>query len=148
MREKQKAKRLYGITESQFLKYVKLSNKKQGDTEVLLRSYLEMRLDNVVYRLGLASSRFNARQRVSHGHFLVNGKKLDIPSYLVRVGDEITVKKKSLFARLEDRLAKHDTPSWLLLDPVMMSGKVTSAPQKTDFDTSFDTKHIIEFYSR
>ncbi len=148
LREKQKAKRTYGLTEGQFLRYVQSANRKEGDTEVVLRQLLELRLDNVVYRLGLAASRFEARQRVSHAHIRVNGKKVNIPSYRVKIGDSITVKDPKVFAPLAKKLEKFDPPSWLSLDASKLEGKVVAIPGSNDFDTAFDTKRIIEFYSR
>ncbi len=148
LREKQKAKRIYGITESQFVRYVEMANRKDGDTGVLLKKALEMRLDNVVYRLGFAPSRFQARQMVSHALFRVNGHKVNIPSYRVRVGDEITVKDVKQFVKDAERIKKHEAPGWLSMNPSTLTGKVTNDPQSTDFDTSFNTKHIIEYYSR
>ncbi len=148
LREKQKAKRMYGLTEKQFVKYVTVAGNKEGNTEDVLRGLLETRLDNVVYRLGWATSRFESRQRVSHAHIRVNGIKVNIPSYKVKVGDVITIKNPKAFANVAEKVKKHDTPSWLTMDPSKMEGKVTNLPTKEDLDTNFDTKRIIEFYSR
>lgn len=147
LREKQKAKRIYGLTEAQFMGYVERANRKVGDTGVMLQQMLETRLDNVVYRLGFAASRFDARQKVSHCHMTVNGKSVNIPSYRVAVGDVIAL-DATKFAAIKERVSKHQAPSWLALDASAMSGKMVAVPGKTDFDTVFDTKMIIEFYSR
>lgn len=150
LREKQKAKRLYGILEKQFANYVAEASKKTGDTSKILVQYLESRLDNVVYRSGLAPSRAAARQAVRHGHITVNGKKLDIPSYRVRVGDAIGVhagsQKSKLFATIGEALAKKEFPSWINVKSADLSAKVLNAPV---LDTpNFDAAAIIGFYSR
>jgi len=148
--EKQKAKQLYGLLEKQFSNYVAEASNKTGDTSKFLVNYLESRLDNVIYRAGLASSRRAGRQLVSHGHILVNGKKLDIPSYRVRVGEEISLSDKSkasaLFEKISEKLSKVEAPGWLGLDPKKVSAKVLNAP--TVDDPGYDAKSIIEFYSR
>lgn len=150
LREKQKAKGMYGILERQFSNYVEEASRKTGDTNKILLNYLESRLDNVVYRLGFATSRRLARQLVSHGHILVNGKKLNIPSYRVRVGETISLKEKSqkskLFENMTDKLSKFEPVSWVSVDPKKLSGKVLNAP--TLENPNFDAKLIIEFYSR
>ncbi len=148
--EKQKAKQLYGLLERQFSNYVAEASKKTGDTGKFLVNYLESRLDNVIYRTGLASSRRAGRQLVSHGHVLVNGKKVDIPSYRVRVGEEVALSEKSktspLFAKVTETLSKVDAPGWLGLNPKNASAKVLNAP--TVDNPGYDAKSIIEFYSR
>lgn len=148
--EKQKAKQLYGLLERQFANYVAEASKKTGDTEKFLVNYLESRLDNVIYRMGLASSRRAGRQLVSHGHVLVNGKKVDIPSYRVRVGEEVALSEKSkkspLFDKIAEKLSKVEAPGWLGLDPKKALAKVLNAP--TADDPGYDAKSIIEFYSR
>ncbi|MBI2037333.1 MAG: 30S ribosomal protein S4 [Candidatus Magasanikbacteria bacterium] len=148
--EKQKAKQLYGLLEKQFSNYVAEASNKTGDTAKFLVNYLESRLDNVMYRTGLASSRRAGRQLVSHGHVLVNGKKVNIPSYRVRVGEEIALAEKSkgrpLFAKISEKLAKVEAPGWLGLDSKKVSAKVLNAP--TVDDPGYDAKSIIEFYSR
>jgi small subunit ribosomal protein S4 len=150
LREKQKAKGIYGILERQFANYVEEASRKTGDTSKILLNYLESRLDNVVYRIGLASSRRLARQLVSHGHVLVNGKKVDIASYRVRVGESISLKEKSkkskLFEQTSDKLAKQEAVSWLGIDAKTFSGRVLNAPVAEN--PNFDAKLIIEFYSR
>jgi small subunit ribosomal protein S4 len=113
---------------------------------------LEQRFDNTVYRLGLAGSRSSARQMVSHGHFLVNGKKMNIPSYQVKVGDIITIRPKSkpnkLFKDLAEKLAQQELPSWLTLKAADLEGKVVSQPTKKDLEGTIEANQIIEFYSR
>ncbi|MFZ2978424.1 MAG: 30S ribosomal protein S4, partial [Candidatus Magasanikiibacteriota bacterium] len=121
------------------------------DSGFNLQKMLEMRLDNVVYRLGFADTRAQARQFVGHNMFQVNGKKMNIPSYIVKVGDEISLKankqKKKLFETITDKLSKANVASWLAVDAVKKSGKVLGEPKDMDFDKIFDVKLIIEFYS-
>lgn len=152
LREKQKAKAIYGLREEQFKKYYLEAVRQKGNTEENLVRLLERRLDNVVYRLGLVSSRAQARQLVNHGHILVNGRKVTIPSYLVRIGDEIQVKSSSQkllhFQTMIKSLDPKDIPSWLEFDPKTFKGKVISEPQLEKAAQDFDTKLIIEFYSR
>ncbi|MFZ2189811.1 MAG: 30S ribosomal protein S4 [Candidatus Magasanikiibacteriota bacterium] len=149
--EKQKAKIIYGLREKQFRKYVEEVSKREGDSGFNLQKMLEMRLDNVVYRLGFADTRAQARQFVGHNMFQVNGKKMNIPSYIVKVGDEISLKankqKKKLFETITDKLSKANVASWLAVDAVKKSGKVLGEPKDMDFDKIFDVKLIIEFYS-
>lgn len=148
--EKQKAKRVYGLMERQFANYVAEASKKTGDTSKFLLAYLESRLDNVVYRAGLATSRAAARQAVSHGHVVVNNKKVNIPSYRVRVGESIGVRQRSqksrLFEHCAEIMAKKEFPGWLAVDPPNCSAKITNAP--TIAHPNFDAKLIIGFYSR
>jgi small subunit ribosomal protein S4 len=150
LREKQKAKRLYGILERQFANYVAEAAKKTGDTSKILLSYLESRLDNVVYRSAIASSRAAARQMVAHGHITVNGKKLDIPSYRVRVGDVIAIKesakKSKLFEGVAEKMGKAELPAWIAAEPKTVTAKVLNTP--TLELPQFNAKSIIEFYSR
>lgn len=149
--EKQKAKYIYGIRERQFSRYVAEASRLKGDSGFYLQQILEMRLDNVVYRLGFASTRAQARQMVSHGMFTVNAKNMNIPSHVVRVGDVIALKenkkRKKLFETIQEILSKKDLPSWLSLDPAAYSGKVTNKPTEKDFDKAFDVRLIIEYYS-
>lgn len=148
--EKQKVKRIYGILERQFANYVEEASKKVGDTSKILLNYLESRLDNVVYRAGLASSRAAARQMVTHGHITVNGEKVDIPSFRVKVGHAVaansTSKSKKLFEGITEKLQKVEAPSWLGVDSKTVSAKVLNAP--TVENPNFNPKAIIEFYSR
>jgi len=149
--EKQKAKIIYGLREKQFRKYVEEVSKREGDSGFNLQKMLEMRLDNVVYRLGFADTRAQARQFVGHNMFQVNAKKMNIPSYIVKVGDEISLKankqKKKLFETISDKLSKANVASWLAVDSAKKSGKVLGEPKDMDFDKIFDVKLIIEFYS-
>ncbi len=149
--EKQKAKLLYGLRERQFARYVKMATSQTGDSGVTLQRILESRLDNIVYRLGFALTRAQARQFVSHGMFKVNGRKNNIPSHLLKVGDEISLAenktKKQIFVGIEDRLSKIELPAWLKIDPTKKSGKVLNLPEERDFERIFDVKLIIEYYS-
>ncbi len=148
--EKQKVRRLYGILERQFARYVTEASKKVGDTSKFLLQYLEARLDNVVYRAGFAKSRAAARQSVAHGHIMVNGKKVNIPSYRVRVGEVVAVKnsylESPLFNGLKEILAKKEFPSWLSVEANKLSAKILNQP--TIDRPNFDAKAIIGFYSR
>ncbi len=150
LKEKQTLKRMYGLLEKQFANYVEAASKKTGDTSKFLLQYLESRLDNVVYRMGLAKSRKAARQIVSHGHITVDEQKVDIPSYRVRVGEVVAVKeldkKKKVFDGVSENLSKIDAPSWLSVDPQKMSAKILNNPVLDN--PSFNAKAIIEFYSR
>ncbi len=149
--EKQKAKLIYGLREAQFSKYVKEATRLSGNSSVNLQQLLEKRLDNVVYKLGFAVTRAQARQMVSHNLFLLNGKAMNIPSYLVKVGDVVELKKSKqkskAFENLEEKMAKMELPSWLSVDGSKKSGKVLGTPADADFEKSFDTKLIIEYYS-
>jgi len=152
LREKQKLKRIFGLTEKQFRNNFIKSTKQKGVTGDNLISNLERRLDNVVYRLGLLSSRNEARQYVNHGHVLVNGKKVDIPSYVVLVNDVVEIKEKT---KENDRVknsvesvARRGVPEWLELDPAKLSGKVKRLPGRDDFTLPLDEQLIIEFYSK
>lgn len=150
LREKQKVKRIYGILERQFANYVAEAAKKTGDTSKFLLTYLESRLDNVVYRMGLSPSRAGARQMVSHGHVNVNGKKVDIPSYRVKASDVVAIsdsfKKSKLLENVGEAMAKKEIPSWLSVDAAKLSGKVLNSP--TVMNPNFDANVIIGFYSR
>jgi len=152
LREKQKARRIYNILEKQFKNYFIKASKKKGDTSDFLLQLLEMQLDNVVYRLGFARSRQQARQVVGHGLILVNNKKVNIPSFQVKAGQTISVKpsmlEKPLFQNLPQILKKHETPNWLAMDIVKLEGKVLGTPKKEEVKTQFDPKLIVEFYSR
>lgn len=151
LREKQKAKRIYGILERQFRKYYKISIKTKGKSSDNLYQLLELRLDNIVYRLNYAKSRSLARQLISHKHFLINGKALNIPSYQAKVGDEISIKESSAklkyFAELKNTI-KSDTPEWLSMDIKTLKGKVVSLPNLEKEKSPIDFRAIIEFYSR
>lgn len=152
LREKQKARRIYGVLERQFLRYYDEAEKRKGLTGLNLLRALESRLDNVVYRLGFASSRAQARQLVRHGHFEVNGRKTDIPSYLVKPGDTIAVREKSkesnYFKELAKELGRGTVPNWMTLDPVNLSGRIIDLPSREDVEISLDESLIVEYYSR
>jgi len=152
LREKQKARRIYNILEKQFKNYFIKASKKKGDTSDFLLQLLEMQLDNVVYRLGFARSRQQARQVVGHGLIFVNNKKVNIPSFQVKAGQTISVKpsmlEKPLFQNLPQILKKHETPNWLAMDIGKLEGKVLGTPKKEEVKTQFDPKLIVEFYSR
>jgi small subunit ribosomal protein S4 len=150
---KQKAKKMYGLKEKQFRNNFTKAQKKTGDTgKTFLRS-LEMRLDNVVYRLGLGSSRAQARQLVNHAHFTLNGKKASIPSMLVKEGDTIQVRAKSQKSpyfrnNIEEKLKKNSLPSWLTFDGKDLSAKVLHEPKDADLPQEINVQVIIEFYSK
>lgn len=150
LREKQKAKRIYGVLESQFRKYYEEAERQKGIAGENLLRLLEMRLDNVVFRLGFAGSRAEARQLVRHGHFTVNGKKVTIPSYQVRVNDVIAVKEGSKnlekFKSLQE--VATTTPKWLTVDKEKMEGQVTALPQREDIDIPVNETLIVELYSK
>ena len=150
LREKQKAKRFYGMLERQFYNTFIKAAKKKGRAGDNLLIMLESRLDNVVFRMGLASSRKEARQLVAHGHFLVNGKKVDIPSYEVSPGAKITVKKKShdslKFKEVKDM--QITVPAWMTVDPAKLEGEVLALPTREDIDTPIEEHLIVELYSK
>lgn len=152
LREKQKAKRYYGVLESQFAHYFELANKKSGVTGENLLQVLESRLDNVVYRLGFALSRAEARQLVVHGHFQINGKKVNIPSYLVKPGEVIALKEGSRsLPKIKDILEQTDgkaIPKWLDLDTNTMQAKVVALAQRDDIDLDIEEHLIVELYSK
>ncbi len=152
LREKQKAKIIYGLMEKQFRRYYETASKKVGVTGDALLQLLEFRLDNIVFRMGFAQTRPQARQLVSHGFFEVNGGKVNIPSYQVKVGDEIKVrevkKKSGYMTALTPVLAKATTPEWLNLEAKNMVGKVLSKPSRDQLDSSLNTQLIVEYYSR
>ena len=152
LREKQKARRYYGVLEGQFRHYFDLANKKSGVTGENLLAILESRLDNVVYRLGFGTSRPEARQLVRHGHFTVNGKKVNIPSYLVKVGDVIAIKEESKSSEkikaVIDSTASRAVPKWLDLDNNTLTGKVVAAVEREDIDLPLEEHLIVELYSR
>ncbi len=152
LREKQKAKRIYGLNERQFRNLFDEAASKQGSTGETLVRLLELRLDNAVYRAGFAKTRAAARQFVSHAHLDINGKKVNIPSYRVRAGELISVRQnkqgKGNWKGMAETLAKHEAPSWLSLNRGDMSVKVTGAPTEQELQQPFDVKLIVEFYSR
>jgi small subunit ribosomal protein S4 len=152
LREKQKTRRIYGVSERQFRRYYRRALKARGLTGELLLQFLERRLDNVVYRLGYASSRAQARQLVTHGHFNVNNRRTDVPSMLVRPGDKIEVRegsrKRTFFQDLDAVAEPRTVPQWLNRDLSNLSGNVVENPDRRDIDASLNEQLIIEFYSR
>ena len=150
LREKQKAKRFYGMQETQFRNLFEKAAKKPGMTGENLLVLLETRLDNVVFRLGFASSRKEARQLVTHGHFTVNGKKADIPSMEVKAGDVIKVKEKSQSSPKfkEVKEMSITVPSWMSVDVEKLEGKVITLPKREDIDTPIAEHLIVELYSK
>jgi len=152
LREKQKTRRIYGILEKQFRLYFEKAEAQQGITGENLLRLLERRLDNVIYRLGLGTSRVEARQLVRHGHFTVNGRKVDIPSFLVRVGDVIEVRERSKesprLKELMERAAEKTPQAWLEYDPNEARGKVVAVPTRDQIDVPVQEHLIVELYSR
>ena len=151
--EKQKVKFVYGIQEKQFHNYYEKASRAEGNTGEVLLSLIERRLDNVVYRLGFANSRRQARQLVSHAHFTVNGKKVNIPSYLIRTGDVIEVKESSRSSVQFKRLTAEDAPvvllpQWLERDKNSLKGTVTRLPVREDVDMPIEEHLIVELYSK
>jgi small subunit ribosomal protein S4 len=152
LREKQKAKRIYGVLESQFRRYFHMAERERGGTGENLLKLLERRLDNVVYRLGLATSRPQARQLVRHGHFLVNGKKVDIPSYSVKEGDVITVlgrtQKNPTIEHAMEEVKGRGIPEWLSFDANTISGRVNGMPTREQINLPVQEQLIVELYSK
>ena len=150
--EKQKVKFVYGIGEKQFRAYYEKASRAEGNTGSVLLSMIERRLDNVVYRLGFAATRREARQLVNHGHDTVNGKRVDIPSYLVKVGDVVAVSEKSSsnnrFKKLKEDDAFVAAPKWLDRDKNTLQGKVIAVPTKEDIDFEIAEHLIVELYSK
>ncbi len=150
--EKQKAKAIYGILEKQFRNYFNSAERGEGNTAEVMLQMLELRLDNVIFRLGFAKTRRQARQMVSHGFIKINGNCVDIPSYKVSVGDEISIKdtkkEKGIVKQIPDAVKASQVSKWLTRDEKTLTGKVTSLPQGEDFDKQFDPTLIVEFYSR
>jgi small subunit ribosomal protein S4 len=151
LREKQKAKRIYGILEGQFRRYFHAAEREKGVTGENLLRLLELRLDNVVYRLGFAASRRESRQMVAHGHFSVNGRKVSVPSYLVKVGDTVALRGTSKHqARVDDNLnaGRGAVPQWLDVDPAGKRGTVRSLPLREDIQIPVTEQLIVELYSK
>ena len=152
LKEKQKAKFIYGILEKQFRGYYDKAKKMQGVTGENLLKLLERRIDNVIFRLGIASTRRQARQIVRHGHILVNGKRLDIPSALVYEGDVVTVAEKSrsnaFFKELAENYSALSVPAWLSADAAKLSGTVTRYPNRDEIDVPVSEQAIVELYSK
>jgi small subunit ribosomal protein S4 len=152
LREKQKVKRTYGVLESQFRRYFEAADRQRGITGELLLQMLERRLDNVVYRLGFATSRAQARQLVRHGHFTVNGRKVDIPSFAVRRGDTVAVRSTSgenpTIQHAMEEVKGRGIPEWLLLNPAALSGSVSQLPTREQINLPVQEQLIVELYSK
>ena len=152
MREKQKTRRYYGVLEKQFVNYFKEADRKEGMTGENLICLLERRLDNVVYRMGFAASHKEARQLVLHGHFTVNGKKVNIPSLIIKAGDVISVKEASRdsvkFKALAEAAANANAPKWLEVKAEAMTATVLTLPAREDVDFDFNEQLIVELYSK
>jgi len=152
LREKQKLRRMYGILEGQFRRYFEMADRAKGVTGETLLQLLERRLDNIVYRVGFATSRSEARQLVRHGHFEVNARKVDIPSYLVRAGDVVAVREGSRkVARIQESIElaqRRGVPDWLEVVPETFTGKVKTLPQRSDLTMPINEKLVVELYSK
>ena len=152
LRAKQKARRVYGVLERQFRRYFREAERRPGLTGENLLTLLESRLDNVVYRLGFADSRAQARQLVGHGHFVVNGRRTNISSYIVRPQDAVTVRdgsrKRTYFKERAERLDEGAVPNWLSLDAKTMTARVLKVPARDDIETKLNEHLIVEYYSR
>jgi small subunit ribosomal protein S4 len=152
LREKQKARRIYGVYERQFRRYFQAALRLKGLTGVNLLIMLETRLDNVIYRLGLADSRAQGRQLIQHGHFDVNGRKTNIPSFLVKPNDAISIRERSrdnaYFKQQMQTIDEGRNPRWLELDINSLSGKVLATPKREDIDIALNEQLIVEYYSR
>ena len=152
LREKQKVKRIYGVLEDQFRRYFEAAERQRGITGETLLQLLERRLDNVTYRLGLATSRPQARQLVRHGHFLVNGRKVDVPSYSVKVGDIVTVRQSShetpSIQHAIEEVKGRGIPEWLSFDAAGLSGRVVSLPTREQINLPVQEQLIVELYSK
>ncbi|TDA68623.1 MAG: 30S ribosomal protein S4 [Clostridia bacterium] len=152
LHEKQKARRIYGVLESQFRRYFERAEREKGITGENLLRYLERRLDNVVFRLGLATSRNQARQLIRHGHVAVNGRRVDIPSYLVSSGDEIAMhgasRERPFVKEITAGLAHRTPPPWLELDAENLRGRVVTLPKREDIDVPIAEHLIVELYSK
>jgi small subunit ribosomal protein S4 len=152
LREKQKARRIYGVLEGQFRRYFAEADRRRGVTGEILLQILESRLDNTVFRMGLARSRSEARQLVRHGHFEVNGRKVDIPSYQTKAGDEIAVREKSkgkkIFQYIKEVGEQVGIVEWLEADIENLRGKVLRVPARDEIDIPISEHLIVEMYSR
>lgn len=150
LREKQKVKRIYGLMEKQFRKYYDEATRMKGNTGSLLVVTLERRLDNVIYRTGMGSSRALSRQLVNHGHFRVNGKKVDIPSFMVKEGDVITVKKETstYFKNVRETLKGSQVPSWINFNEKKLEAKVLAMPSEKEAELDVNINQVVEYYSK
>jgi small subunit ribosomal protein S4 len=152
LREKQRLKRMYGLLENQFRRYFTMAERSREITGEALLKLLERRLDNMVYRLGMARSRAEARQLVHHSHFLVNGKRVDVPSFLTKAGDVISVRERSrekdTFKRAVELSERRGVPSWLQLDAANFSGKVLKVPDRGELTIPVNERLVVELYSK
>jgi small subunit ribosomal protein S4 len=152
LREKQKVRRVYGVLERQFRNYYNEAESHTGVTGEALLQLLETRLDNVVFRLGFATSRAQARQLVAHGHFAVNGTPTDVPSYAMRPGDRVEVREsrrnREAFKVIKDTLKGHQAPEWLSLDAAKLAGSVSTLPRRDQMPLDLSEQLVVEYYSR
>jgi len=152
LRAKQRARRVYGVLERQFRRYFEIANQRHGLTGLTLLQILESRLDNVVYRLGFAANRAQARLMVTHGHFMVNGRRTDVPSMLLKEGDVVAVRDGSrsltYFKELGDLADARTSPSWLNRDTKQLSGSIQRLPERAEIDGFLNEQLIVEYYSR
>lgn len=152
LREKQKVRRTYGLLERQFSRFFDIASHRPGKTGDNLLQLLEMRLDNIVYRFGFADSRAQARQLVTHGQFQVNGRKVDIPSYICKPGDQVTVRENrrnlEYFKTRALMLTQKGVPAWLRIDPNALAGQILAAPTRQDLELPFDEALVVEYYSQ
>ncbi len=152
LREKQKVKRIYGVLENQFRRYFEVADRARGITGETLLQLLERRMDNVIYRLGLATSRAQARQLVRHGHFLVNGRKVDVPSYQLKPGDVVTVRgtsaQNAVIQHALEEVKGRGVPAWLTFDTGQMSGRIGSIPTREQINLPVQEQLIVELYSK
>lgn len=148
LRAKQRTKRFYGVLESQFRRFYARAERMPGKTGENLLALLELRLDNIVYRLGFAESRAHARQLVTHGHIEVNGKKLDIPSATLNVNDEVTVSEKASKFKVFEEMSERPVPGWLSVDSSALKGTVLSIPTREEVDVDVEETLIVELYSK
>ena len=152
LREKQKVKRIYGVLENQFRRYFEMADRTRGITGETLLQLLERRLDNVVYRMGLATSRAQARQFVRHGHFLVNGRKVDVPSYSLKAGDVLTVRSGSAqntaIQHAIEEVKGRGIPEWMSFDAAQMTGRISSLPTRAQINLPVQEQLIVELYSK
>jgi small subunit ribosomal protein S4 len=152
LREKQKLRRIYGVLEAQFRRYFEMADRSRGVTGEMLLQFLERRLDNMVYRMGFATSRSEARQLVRHGHFTVNGRKVNVPSFLAKVGDVIGVRERSRgVARIQESLElaqRRGVPDWLEVTAEQFAGRVKALPTRSDLTMPINEKLVVELYSK
>ena len=150
LREKQKLRRIFGVSEKQMWHYFEKAHRTPGVTGTLMLQFLELRLDNITYRLGLALSRKHARQLVKHGHFQVNGRKVDLPSYTVGPNDKISVKPSSLksFEAVLTKAKETQYPAWLKFDPAENTGVLAAVPSREEIDYPIDEQLIVEYYAK